>query len=147
MIKEMDDAKPITSAARTFLGASLDYGEEMHMSRILGKWSNMIGYEMGSSTARVYTMAKTSPMKNFKHGWKNWHGCQHGNTFCYGEFSRGQVSWPTSKPHIRNLTSRELQLLRHLFIYFSILSTIPIVASNNLVLRLKFLTDQCTSSP
>ena len=31
----------------------------------------MIGYEMGSSLARVYTMAKTSPMKNFKLEWKN----------------------------------------------------------------------------
>ena len=27
----------------------LDYGEELHWSRSLGEWSNMIGYEMGSS--------------------------------------------------------------------------------------------------
>ena len=31
----------------------------------------MIGYEMGSSPTRVYNMAKTSPVENFKHGWKN----------------------------------------------------------------------------
>ena len=31
----------------------------------------MIGYKMGSTSARVYTMAKTYMMDNFKHGWKN----------------------------------------------------------------------------
>jgi hypothetical protein len=35
-----------------------------------GEWSNMIGYKIGSSLAGVYAMAKTSLMKNFKHGWK-----------------------------------------------------------------------------
>jgi hypothetical protein len=30
----------------------------------------MIGYEMGSSPTMIYTMAKTSPMTNFKHEWK-----------------------------------------------------------------------------
>jgi hypothetical protein len=29
--------------------------------------SNMIGYEMGFSSGRVYTMAKTFPVENFKH--------------------------------------------------------------------------------
>jgi hypothetical protein len=33
-----------------------------------GEWSNMIGYKIGSSLAGVYAMAKTSLMKNFKHG-------------------------------------------------------------------------------
>jgi hypothetical protein len=33
--------------------ARLDYGEEVHKSRILGECSNMIGYEMGSSPAGV----------------------------------------------------------------------------------------------
>ena len=47
--------------------ANSNYGEEVHRSRISGEWSNMIGYEMGSSPARVSTMAKTSLVENFKH--------------------------------------------------------------------------------
>ena len=35
------------------------------------EWSNMIGYKMSSSLARVYTIARTSPVENFKHGWVN----------------------------------------------------------------------------
>ena len=31
----------------------------------------MSGYEMGSSLVGVYTMAKTSPVENFNHEWKN----------------------------------------------------------------------------
>jgi hypothetical protein len=31
----------------------------------------MIGCEMGSLPTRVYISATTSPVKNFKHGWKN----------------------------------------------------------------------------
>ena len=46
----------------------LDYNEEVHRSRILGEWSNMIGYEMGFSPDRVYTTTKTSLVVNFKHG-------------------------------------------------------------------------------
>ena len=30
----------------------------------------MSGYKIGSSLAKVYTMAITSPMENLKHGWK-----------------------------------------------------------------------------
>ena len=40
----------------------------MHWSRVLGEWSDMIGYGMGSSLVGVYTMGKTSPVQNFKHG-------------------------------------------------------------------------------
>jgi hypothetical protein len=47
--------------------ANLDYGE-VHGTRNLEERSNMINYEMGSSTAGVYTMAKTSLMENFEHG-------------------------------------------------------------------------------
>jgi hypothetical protein len=39
--------------------------------RILGKWSNMIGYETGSSPVGVYTAAKISLLETFKHGWEN----------------------------------------------------------------------------
>lgn len=49
------------------LRAGLEYGEEVHLSRFLGEWSNKIGYEMVSPTG-VYTMAKIYPMKNIKHG-------------------------------------------------------------------------------
>ena len=50
-----------------FLRVSLDYGEEIHLLRILGEWSNMIGYKMSSSPAGNFSAAKTSPIKNFKH--------------------------------------------------------------------------------
>jgi hypothetical protein len=40
----------------------LDFGEELHWLLVLGEWSNMIGYEVGCSPARVYTRAKTSPV-------------------------------------------------------------------------------------
>jgi hypothetical protein len=49
------------------LRTGLDFNEKVHRSRILREWSNMIGYQMGSSLVEVYTMAKTSPMKDFKH--------------------------------------------------------------------------------
>ena len=50
--------------------ANLGYGDEVPWSRIFSGWSNMIGYKMSSSHARVYTMAKTSLVKNFKHNKK-----------------------------------------------------------------------------
>jgi hypothetical protein len=37
----------------------LDYDKEVHQSRISGEWSNLIGYEMGFSPAKVYTTPKT----------------------------------------------------------------------------------------
>jgi len=55
--------------------------------------------------------------------------------FLLGEFSGGQVSWATSNPRTRNLTFGELQLEVYFFQNdFSILSTLPTIASNNLVL-------------
>ena len=45
----------------------LEYGEELRWSRILGEWSNTSGYEMGSSLATVYSIAKTFPAENFEH--------------------------------------------------------------------------------
>jgi hypothetical protein len=50
------------------LRVGFECGEEAPRSRILGEWSNMIGYKLGPSMVRVYTMAKTSPVENFKHG-------------------------------------------------------------------------------
>jgi hypothetical protein len=47
--------------------ANLHYKEEEHRSRNLGEWSNMIGYEMGTSPAGVYTMPKISPVGILKH--------------------------------------------------------------------------------
>ena len=41
------------------LRLGFDFGEEIHQSRILGEWSNMIGYDKGSSPTTVYTTAKT----------------------------------------------------------------------------------------
>ena len=48
---------------------------------------------------------------------KKWHGCQRRGHFSAGEFSGGRVSWATSKPCTRNLTSGELQI--KYFIVFS----------------------------
>jgi hypothetical protein len=51
--------------------------------------------------------------------------------FLLGEFSGGQVSWATSNPRTRNLASGELQLEVYFFQNdFSILSTLPTIASN-----------------
>ena len=43
----------------------------MQWSRILEEWSNLIGCKMSSSPIGVYTTAKTCPVENFKHRWKN----------------------------------------------------------------------------
>jgi hypothetical protein len=39
----------ISPTPHSQLRANLGYGEEVHQSRILGEWINMIGYKMGSS--------------------------------------------------------------------------------------------------
>jgi hypothetical protein len=58
--------------------------------------------------------------------------------FLLEELCEGQVSWATSNPWTRNLTSNELQFEAfkeyNIFIFFSILSAIPTIASNKLVL-------------
>lgn len=48
------------------LMAGLDYSEEVHQSRIEGECCNMIGYNIGSSVAIVYTTTKTSMKENLK---------------------------------------------------------------------------------
>ena len=90
---------------------------------------------MGSSPVRVYTMAKTFWWKNFKNGWKKLNDMvsQHIDTFCFGSSMKvkfleqpqtlGQETWLLENPN-----------LRHSFNCFPILSAIPTVASNNLVL-------------
>jgi hypothetical protein len=50
------------------LKAGLDCNEEVHRARILGEWSNMIGYIMGFSSFVVYARARNSPVVNGKHG-------------------------------------------------------------------------------
>jgi hypothetical protein len=54
-----------------FLRTGLDYDEEVHLLRILGEWGNMIGYEMGSSSIKVYIIAKAS-LKELSHKDKCW---------------------------------------------------------------------------
>jgi hypothetical protein len=56
------------------------------MSRILGEWSNMIGYKMGSSPIKVYITAKNFRVENIKHGLKHGMVNQHNNTFAKGVF-------------------------------------------------------------
>ena len=98
------DNEPLKTHQPT-LRACLDYNEDVHRSRILGERRNMIGYEMGSSLAEVYSTTKASPVKNLKHGQPTW---QH---FWLEEFVGGQVFWANSQPFgQRNLTAGELQL-------------------------------------
>ena len=108
----------------------------------MGEWSHMIGYGMSSSLAGFYTTAKTSPVKNFKHGWNNDMVSNMATLFAKGVLHRPSVlgkalekkTWPSENSNLR-------------FIYISpILSTIPNFASNKLVCGLKLLVDWCTSS-
>lgn len=50
------------------LRVGLDYGEKVHLARILEEWSNMFDYEMGSLPAGVYNTTNTFPLENFKYG-------------------------------------------------------------------------------
>ena len=81
---------------------SLDYGEEVHGSRILRGWSNRIGYKMGSLLVGVYTMAKISLVENFERGWKNDMANQHGNILL-GELSGGSSFLGNFKPSYKKL--------------------------------------------
>ena len=108
----------------------------------MGEWSNMIGYDLGSLAVGVCNMAKTSPVENFKNGWLSDMDANMATLFVRRVLQRfGFLGKPK-----RNLTSKELQLGGYVFIVFSILSAMPIIVSNSLVLGWKFLTDQCTSS-
>ena len=62
---------PLFGICLSYVRAGLDYDEVVQWSRILGEWSNMIGYKLGSSLAKVYTMAKSSQAKIFEHEWKD----------------------------------------------------------------------------
>ena len=42
----------------------------------------MIGYEVGSSSVMVYTMAKISLVEKLEAWMRKGHGCQPGNAFC-----------------------------------------------------------------
>ena len=110
----------------------LDYGEDLHQLRILGKWSNMTGYELGSSPVGAYPTTKTSLVENFKQGCKS-HGCQHSNTLYSGSSPEVELLGQTQTSN-NILASREVQLKVVMFIIFPIVSTILTIASNNLVL-------------
>ena len=105
----------------------------MHTSRILGEWSNPIGYKMGSSLARIYTTTKTSSVDNFKHRCKNYMVANMETLFTRGVLWI-QVSRAISNPRTRNLASGELQPVAFFWIFFTILSATLTIASNNLVL-------------
>lgn len=51
----------------------------------------MIGWDMSSSLAGVYTTTKIVSVETFKHGWEN-----NMVVNMAGEFSGGYVSWATS---------------------------------------------------
>ena len=98
----------------------------------------MIGYEMGSSLAEVYIMAKTTaPVEDFKHEWNN-DMVVNTATHFPREFSISQVSWATLIPWTRNSAFGQLQLEAFKNKQNSILYNLPNVVSNNLALGWNF---------
>jgi hypothetical protein len=100
------------------LRASLDYGEEVHRSRILEEWSNYDWLRNGFSTN--HGLHYGQDLFDGKHqAWmKKLYDCQHGNTFCLGRFSGGQVLGQPQNPCTRNLASKELRLEAFFNCYF-----------------------------
>ena len=66
----------------------MGYSEEVHWSRSLGEWSNIVGYEMEILMVGVYTTAKTFAVENFKHG-RNHDMVVNMTTLLAREFSGG----------------------------------------------------------
>ena len=73
----------------------------------LGEWSSMIDYEMCSSSAGVYIMAKTSSMKKFKHEWKN------NMTVNTTTLFATRILWRSSSLNNRKPSDKKLSLWRH----------------------------------
>ena len=101
----------------------LDYGEEVHHSRVGGEWSNMLGYEMDSSLAGIYTLVK-------EFLWWRISSMNEKNdmdasmvTF----FARGLLRVPSFLGNHNPAANWPLDCV-------STFSSIPIVASSNLVL-------------
>ena len=127
------------------LKAGLNNGEEVHWSRILGEWSNyMNGYKMVlhqlGFTLWPRLLRCTTLSMDEKMTWLP--TCQH---FLLGWLSEDQIP---GQPQILGPKTWPLENsnLRHYFCCFSIQSTIPTGASNNLFLGSYYVTDRCTSS-
>ena len=125
----------------TSLRADLDYGEEVQQSRTLGEWANLIGYKMGSSLAKVYTLTKISMVENFKHGWKIDMVVNMPTLFAK------EVLWKSSflgnlKPSNKNLGLRRTLNWGILLMFFQLVC-------HTKLLTLSWATslDWCTSSP
>ena len=111
--------------------ASLDYGEERHMLRMLGEWRNMIGYKNGICTGQGlhydqdFSSEENDMVVNMA-------------TLLVGRVLRlSSVLGNLRLLDKRNMTSRGLQLgivVLFLSSLLLILFVIPTVASNNLVL-------------
>ena len=93
---------------------------------------------MGSSTVGVYIVVKSSLVENFKHECKNDMVDQYGNTFFRGVKSLWRSSFLGLQPLGHETWSLENSNLRLFFNVFFILSAIPIVVSNNLILGWTF---------
>jgi hypothetical protein len=68
----------------------------------------MIGFEMGSSLAGLYTMAKISPVKKFKIGLKNDMVANMATFFCSGSSLKVKFLGQPQILREENLASREL---------------------------------------
>ena len=85
---------------------------------------------MGSSQTMIYIVANTSPVENFKHGWKNDTDANMATFFSSCENFLGIVKPSDNKLGLHRTSSRGICLL-----FFFILSImIPTVVSNNFVL-------------
>ena len=103
----------------------LDYSEEAHWSENSRECSNVIGYKLGChwpgfTLQPMLLQWRTSSMdENMVH-------MPTRGTFLLGEFSGGQVSWATSNPWTRNLTSKKFQ---HESFFFHLVRRITITSN------------------
>jgi hypothetical protein len=95
----------------------------------------MIDYKDGFFIGQVYTTTNTSPVENFKNGWKYDMVANMATLFVRGVLQRSSLLG-NIKPLDKKLGLRKLQLEGFYFLFFPILSTISTVASNDLVLSM-----------
>ena len=108
--------------------------EEVYRFRILGEWSNPIGYKMGFVSGHDLHYGQNVFGVDLQAWMEKWRGRWHDNTFCKGGFP--EVNFLDNlKPLDKKLGLYRTPTLRPFhFIVFSILFTLPTITSNTLVL-------------
>ena len=128
---------------RPRIRAALHYGGEVHRSWILGDSWILIGREWHSCSGGGLHYNKESFGGELCPWMKEWHACQHGDTFLKGSFvgvrflgqpqSLGQETWPPKNSNSDRTFFLILYLLWH---------SIPCLKQPSLA-----LTNWCTSPP